>query len=80
MMAGVKDSQSNLISIIENDVMQTSVLHKFNTLCNHPSLFGHMLLIESTPERILLACTLKDGSNREMSIHAGTPFLLSLTK
>lgn len=64
MMAGIKDSQNNMISIIEKDKMESSVLHKFNTLFNGPSLFGHMQLVEASQDRILITCTLKDGANR----------------
>lgn len=80
MMAGIKDSQTNLFGIIEKETLEASVLHKFSSMFNSPSLLGHMQLVESNPERIVVACTLKDGTNREMSIHSGPLYLISLTK
>lgn len=79
MLAGVKDSQTNLAGIIENDSLLSSTTLQFNSVFGNCTLLGHVELVESTPERILFACTLKDTTNREMSIHSGLLTLVALT-
>ena len=60
--------------------MEGSTTLKFNNLFNNSCLLGNMELVESNKERILLACTLKEPPNKEMSIHSGFLALVSMTK